>query len=652
MATREQQRRPLAVADVATALGTVFEATAGKTGHAFFYALIESVSQVLDVHGGWVTEYVEPEGVLRALAFRLGDDWVTGYETPIGGTPCEQVVRSGGIIHHQDNVLEVYTEDADLHGIGAVSYLGVPLFDAEGGVLGNLAVIDTRPMPTDEGAEALIRAFAARAAAEIQRIRAEEELRRREDKFARLIDAAMDGILELDEGLMVTRANPAAERVLGTPFSGLVGRDFGGMLTPPSRERLLGLMASLHQRPEGRRALWVPGGLEVLRGGNPFPAEATLASFEASDRLYYTLILRDVNDRTEAEKRIHTLTAEAEYLREEVRSRGHFDAIIGESEAMAAVLRDIAQVARTDATVLILGETGTGKELAARAIHAASRRRDAPLVTLNCAAVPANLIESEFFGHVRGAFTGATDAREGRFALADGGTIFLDEVGELPVALQAKLLRVLQEGEFEPVGSSATRRVDVRVVAATNRDLQAEAARGGFREDLYYRLAVFPIRMPPLRERREDIPLLARTFAERFSRELGKPMPTATPRCVERLMAYPWPGNVRELQNVMERAVITARDACLNLDGALPEAPHGDQRPSAAASPPEASQRNGAEAPILTAADLAELERANMVRALETCGWKVSGDGGAAARLGMKPSTLASRMKALGLRRP
>jgi transcriptional regulator with GAF, ATPase, and Fis domain len=293
--------------------------------------------------------------------------------------------------------------------------------------------------------------------------------------------------------------------------------------------------------------------------------------------------------------------------------------------------------------VLILGETGSGKELIARAIHGASPRRERPMVKVNCAAIPASLIESEFFGHERGAFTGATGKREGRFALADGGTIFLDEVGELPLELQGKLLRVLQEGEFEPVGSSRTRKVNVRVVAATNRDLFREVQDGRFREDLYYRLSVFPLTVPPLRERGDDIALLAEEFARKFAQKTGRTLAPFTPQCLARLKAYPWPGNVRELQNVIERAVITARDGRMNLDRALPDVPEISALPAAVE---EASDR------IRTVQEIEALERANILRALEACGWRVSGDNGAAQRLGMNPSTLSSRIKALGIRRP
>jgi transcriptional regulator with GAF, ATPase, and Fis domain len=290
--------------------------------------------------------------------------------------------------------------------------------------------------------------------------------------------------------------------------------------------------------------------------------------------------------------------------------------------------------------VLIQGETGTGKELFARAIHAGSRRREEPMVTVNCAAIPASLIESEFFGHEKGAFTGATAKREGRFALADGGTIFLDEIGELPLDLQAKLLRVLQEGTFEPVGSGRTQKVDVRVVAATNRDLRRESTDGKFREDLFYRLNVFPIQLPPLRDRLEDIPVLAEAFARRFAQRLGKKIEPLTPACAERLRAYAWPGNVRELENVIERAVITASSGRLNLSRALPEAV-----PALEAEAAE-GQVNG----VHTVEEWEAMERRNLERALELCAGKVSGEQGAARLLGMNPSTLASRLKALGVK--
>jgi transcriptional regulator with GAF, ATPase, and Fis domain len=317
--------------------------------------------------------------------------------------------------------------------------------------------------------------------------------------------------------------------------------------------------------------------------------------------------------------------------------------MVGESEALSKVLDDVREVAATDATVLILGETGTGKELIARAIHQASRRGQRQLIRVNCAAIPATLIESEFFGHEQGAFTGATKKRDGRFALAHGGTIFLDEAAELPLDLQAKLLRVLQEGEFEPVGSSQTRKVDVRVIAATNRDLEKSVRDGKFREDLYYRLNVFPIQLPPLRERRADIGILATAFARKYAQRMGRTLEPLSEDCLRRLEAYSWPGNVRELQNIIERAVITSRDGRLNLDRALPESVNAIA--TALTNGENVNHR------VRTAKELEELERQNIIAALDSADWKIAGAKGAAQLLGMKPTTLSSRIKALGIER-
>jgi transcriptional regulator with GAF, ATPase, and Fis domain len=316
--------------------------------------------------------------------------------------------------------------------------------------------------------------------------------------------------------------------------------------------------------------------------------------------------------------------------------------MLGASPAMKELFESLKRVAVTDATVLVSGETGTGKELIARSIHQAGSRKDKPLVRVNCAAIPGTLMESEFFGHERGAFTGAATRREGRFALADGGTIFLDEVGELPLDLQAKLLRVLQEGEFEPLGSARTLKVNVRVIAATNRDLGEMVRDGKFREDLFYRLNVFPLRVPPLRERGGDVALLARTFTERYARRMGRRLGALHPDDLRRLQEYRWPGNVRELQNVIERAIILATGERLDLHRAMPETP-------APALPPADPATDDTR--ILSAKEFEALERANIERALAECGGKISGDNGAAGRLGLAASTLSSRMKALGIRK-
>jgi transcriptional regulator with GAF, ATPase, and Fis domain len=330
------------------------------------------------------------------------------------------------------------------------------------------------------------------------------------------------------------------------------------------------------------------------------------------------------------------LELENEYLREEVTRAGAFGELIGQGPALEAVARQIDLVAPTDTAVLILGESGTGKELVAREVHRRSKRAARPLVKVNCAAVPRELYESEFFGHAKGAFTGALRDRAGRFELADGGTLFLDEVGEIPLELQAKLLRVLQEGELERVGEERTRKVNVRLVAATNRDLRAEVEAGRFRRDLYYRLSVFPVELPPLRQRTEDVPLLAEHFLAQSARKLGRPRPRLTLANVQQLQRYHWPGNVRELQHVIERAVITADGGRLTIE--LPAAPT-----EPATAPVPAADR------VLTDAEVRRLEAENIRAALRQAKGKVSGRGGAAELLGVKPTTLASRMKALGL---
>jgi transcriptional regulator with GAF, ATPase, and Fis domain len=336
------------------------------------------------------------------------------------------------------------------------------------------------------------------------------------------------------------------------------------------------------------------------------------------------------------------LEIENDYLQSEVREAHAFGELLGDSPALDAVARKIQLVAPTDSAVLILGESGTGKELVAREIHGRSPRSGRPMIKVNCAAVPRELFESEFFGHVKGAFTGALRDRVGRFELADGGTLLLDEVGEIPLELQAKLLRVLQEGELERVGEERTRKVDVRVLAATHRDLRNDVESGRFRADLYYRLSVFPIDVPPLRERIEDVQQLAEVFLAAAARRLGRKPPRLTRAVVQRLQRYAWPGNVRELQHVIERGVLTSTGAALDVE--LPESTAA--RPTPAAT----STRTGERAePILTQSDLRKLEVDNLRAALAAAGGRIYGKDGAADLLGMRPTTLASRLKALEL---
>ncbi|MCC9643600.1 sigma 54-interacting transcriptional regulator [Rhodopirellula sp. JC740] len=343
----------------------------------------------------------------------------------------------------------------------------------------------------------------------------------------------------------------------------------------------------------------------------------------------------------EAWEEIETLRSrleqENDYLQEELRGEA-FGEMVGQSDALQTVAQQIRLVAPTDSTVLVMGESGTGKELVAREIHARSDRHERPLIKVNCAAIPRELYESEFFGHTKGSFTGALRDRIGRFELADGGTLFLDEIGEIPLDLQSKLLRVLQEGELERVGEERTRNVNVRLIAATNRDLKAESEAGNFRSDLYYRLSVFPIELPPLRHRKDDLPLLAHHLLSILSRRLGKPIPRLTQANVQQMQRYDWPGNIRELQHVLERALITSPSGKLRLE-----------LTSNASPQPAPMSDHDSEEEVLTLAQMKAFETANLQRALAVCNGKVYGDSGAAKLLGMKPTTLASRMKTLGI---
>ncbi|MBX7221962.1 MAG: sigma 54-interacting transcriptional regulator [Blastocatellia bacterium] len=348
----------------------------------------------------------------------------------------------------------------------------------------------------------------------------------------------------------------------------------------------------------------------------------------------------------EIERLRERIALENAYLRSEVKQELAFGDIIGQSPALWKVLQQIELVARSEASVLVLGESGTGKELLARAIHERSPRAEGPMVKVNCASIPRELFESEFFGHVKGSFTGAVRDRAGRFQLADGGTLFLDEVGEIPLDLQSKLLRVLQEGQFERVGDERTRTTNLRIVAATNRNLLKEVEAGRFRQDLYYRLSVFPIEMPPLRDRREDIPLLVSHFIALASRQNKGGQLRLLPEELERLTAYDWPGNVRELQNVIERAMILSNSGAerFPISLVLPSV----KREKTAAAPvvqTESSQTR----PFVSQAEMDRMERENLLAALEAANWKVYGKGGAAELLGVNATTLASRMKIMGI---
>jgi PAS domain S-box-containing protein len=478
-----------------------------------------------------------------------------------------------------------------------------------------------------------------------------------------ILRAAGEGIYGVNAEGKTTFVNPAAERMLGWSADELVGHDMHALVHHSHPDGTL-----YHDHDCPIYAAFRDGAVHHVdhemfwrKDGSSFWVDYTSTPIHDNGVLIGAVIVfRDVSQRHEADEKLRAAHREVEhlrkrlelenaYLQEQIRIDGNHHGIIGRSAAIQQTLRQVELVAPTDATVLITGESGTGKELVARAIHDASKRAHRPLIRADCAAIPADLFESEFFGHAKAAFPGALRDRIGRFELADGGTLFLDEVGEIPLELQGKLLRVLQDGQFERVGEVRTRRVDVRVIAASNRDLKAQVRHGRFREDLYFRLNVFPVDLVPLRERSDDIPLLAMHLLRGAAKKLKTGALRMTEADGRRLAQYAWPGNVRELQNVIERAAILARNGRVRID--LPDLGtplHVGRRGGPALAKPNVKPT--VSPAVLTDDDRRERDRANILAALAACGGKVFGPGGAAELLDVKPTTLASRIKTLGIR--
>ena len=616
------------------ALRAIVEAVESETGDGFFASLVRNLTSALGVQYAFVSEITPDRQAFRTLALWGRGALRDNLTVPLAGTPCEAVLN-GQTAHHPENLQALFPKDTGLVDWGAVSYCGVPLFDRAGAVTGHLAIIDDKPMRDGARGLSIMRIFAARARVEIERLRVAQALRDSELRFRDLYDEAPIAYVYEGTDSRFVSANRAATKLLGIrpeDVPGTLGLTFVAP-TPENQERVHRALEAVRQGEE--RACIE---LELRRKDDGRPVWVQWWSKPDPDGRYTRTMLVDITDRVLAEQERNRLRQQNVYLQEEIKSEYNFEEIIGGSRALQKVLAKIGQVAATDSTVLILGETGTGKELVARAVHNASRRKDRPLIKLNCSALPTGLVESELFGHEKGAFTGATEKRTGRFELADGGTIFLDEVGELPPEVQVKLLRVLQEREFERVGGAKTIAVDVRVIAATNRDLAQAVAAGKFRQDLYYRLNVFPVELPPLRERVEDIPLLVHYFVARYAAKIGRSISGVPLEAMRRLETYPWPGNVRELENVIERAVILSRGPDLEVPAeAVP-----------AVTPPAtpAADDQGADPEALR-----EVERQHIVTVLKRTGWRVDGPKGAARVLNMHPSTLRSRMQKLGIRR-
>lgn len=507
-----------------------------------------------------------------------------------------------------------------------VSYVSTPVRDSEGALSG--AVVCFRDITARRESEAAL-----------QSVR---------DLNESILLSAGEGIYGLDADGCTTFANPAALRMLGWSEDELLAKPQHDIIHhshadgSPYAKEVCPIYAALRDgviHREADEVFWRKDGtsLSVEYVSTPILGEdhevlgAVVSFTDITERKRRQTELEGALAEVQALK--DRLERENAYLLDEIEVKHNFKEIIGNSSALRTTITRLEKVAQTDATVLITGETGVGKELFARALHHSSARADRAFVKVNCAALPEHLIESELFGHERGAFTGATSQRIGRFELADGGTFFLDEVGELPLELQPKLLRVLQEGELERIGGSRTLKVDVRMVAATNRDLTKEVWAGNFRDDLFYRLNVFPVEVPPLRERREDIPLLVSHFVQKYSARMGRRIDHVPASSQEALQKYSWPGNVRELENIIERGIILATDGTIQIDEALEMAPPSDA--------PNTEDRRSLET----------VERDHILQVLELTGWRIEGTNAAAPILDMHPNTLRSRMKKLGIKK-
>jgi formate hydrogenlyase transcriptional activator len=612
-------------------LRSIAEGTASSTGDDFLRNLVRHLAEAVGMRHSFVSAFRGGE-VLRTLAFWSNGQFAANVEYKLSGTPCAEVI-GGQDCFIPSGVQVKYAPREE----GIEAYFGVPLKAQNGAVLGHLCAFDEAPQTPDPRTLCLFQIFAGRAAAELERLCTDKELREKEDQLRDLFEEAP--IAYVHEGIdtRFIRANRAALRILGVkpeevPFM------YGRTLIPDRPDAQRQLKGALESVGRGTDTSGVV--LELRRKDDGRQVFIQWWSRPDPGGTYTRTMFVDITEQILLQREQERLRAQNIYLREEIQSAHNFEEMVGSSQGLMGVLQDVKRVAPTDAAVLILGETGTGKELIARAIHSASKRADKPFIKINCAALPAGLIESELFGHERGAFSGAIQRRIGRFELANGGTIFLDEIGEVSVDVQVKLLRVLQEQEFERIGGNQTIKCDVRVIAATNRDLPNAVASGAFRADLFYRLNVFPVKLPPLRDRSEDIPLLVQFFVQKYAPKVGRHINAIEGKTIDRLLHYDWPGNIRELESIVHRALILGSAPVLSIgEDVLPVTTLATRR--------AATTRVGA--PRI---DLDSVQREHILSTLQQTGWVVEGKLGAAVKLGMKPATLRHRMRKLGIVRP
>ena len=612
-------------------LQAIVEGTVTATGDQFFRALVSNLSMATGVSGAFVAVFAETRTKVRALAFWMDGQFLDNQEWELEDTPCQEVLQ-GGLCHYPANVWQQFPKEE-----GVESYLGVPLKTVEGDVLGHLAIFDCHVMPAQPQLLYTFKIFAARAAAELGRLQMLEQLRHSEEQFRDLFQEAPIAYVHEDLDSRFISANKTAMRILGiTPeqVPGTVGKSFIPD-TPEAQRRVQEAFESIGRGTDTNGVV-----LELCRKDNGKPIWIQWWSRPDPSGEFTRTMFIDITEKVLMEQEQARLQAQNQYLQEQLKTEHNFEEIVGRSPAIQSLLSNVRRVADTDASVLIQGESGTGKELIARAIHSASKRSKNPLIKVNCAALPSSLIESELFGHEKGAFTGAISKRIGRFELADGGTLFLDEIGEIPPDVQVKLLRVLQEHEFERVGGQTPIKVDVRIIAATNRDLLNEVAEKTFREDLFYRLNVFPLTTPPLRDRIQDIPLLVNFLIDKYAMKIGKKMTGISEMSLQRLQTYRWPGNIRELENVIERAIILADGPVLEI-AADPMSGHSSS-PLNPISQLEAASD----------ASFETISRQHIISVLEQTHWVIEGANGAAHILNLQPSTLRYRMKKLGITKP
>ncbi len=617
----------------------ISEATSGKVGQDFFEALAKYVTIALDVKRCILSECTDAERTrVRTLAYSINKELVKNVSYDVEGTPCKIVMQGKG----KDVFIPTGCDKEFPREAGYDSFIAVPVYSpSTGDVIGHIAAFDTQPMRNELNQMSILKIFAARAGAELDRLNAQTKLEKANTELAHLLKNSDERYRDLfeeapiayvNEGLdsKFIRANRAALRILGVKPED-VPNTYGKSMAPDTPDAQRRMKEAFESVGRGTDTSGVV--LEMRRQDNGAPLWIQWWSNPDPGGTFTRTMFLDITEQVLLEQEQARLQAQNLYLQEEIKLNHNFEEIVSKSKNFQKILQQIERVASTDATVLIVGESGTGKELLARAVHNISNRNKRPLIKINCATLPANLIESELFGHERGAFTGAMERKIGRFELADSGTIFLDEIGELPVELQAKLLRVLQEGEFERLGNPKTFKVNVRVIAATNRNLEQAIEKKEFREDLFYRLNVFPITSPPLRHRKEDIPLLVKHFCQKHEGKIGRKIIHIPAEVMDALVAYDWPGNIRELENIIERAMILSAGSTLEYGEWLP------------------MQKQAANNGKASFQKLEDVEKNHILEVLNKAGWKVSGDKGAAKILGLNATTLEARMKKLGIKR-